>query len=61
MNRTSNGVRKGRFLWMNTEDQDRYLSELTNRIASDFYFSDQVMSKIVDDLAPVFCDSADAE
>ncbi len=61
MGRTSNGVRKGRFLWMNSEDQDRYLSELSNKISSDFFFSEQVMAKIVDDIAPVFCDSADTE
>ncbi|KMQ52648.1 hypothetical protein CHISP_0417 [Chitinispirillum alkaliphilum] len=58
---SSGNIRKGRFLWMDSEDQNKYLSELTRKITSDFFCSDQVLSKIVEDLAPVFCDCSEIE
>ena len=52
----STHVRKGRFLWMESDAQTRYLCDLKKRIHAGHYFSDQILSKIVEDIAPVFED-----
>lgn len=46
-------VRKGRFLWMDAVSRSDYLSVLTKRIAQGYFFSDAVLSEIVDEIAPI--------
>ncbi len=52
-------IRQGQFLWMEKDAQSDYLTCLKGRIASGFYYSEQVIGKIVEELAPAFNDDAD--
>ncbi|MFP4417397.1 MAG: hypothetical protein ACLFSB_09015, partial [Chitinispirillaceae bacterium] len=54
-------VRKGRFLWRDEKARERYLAALIRRINNGYYSTDKVLWGIVEELAPVFCDSADPE
>lgn len=56
-----NTCRKGRFLWMENSAQHSYLMELKIKIESGYYFSESIISKIVEDLAPVMADTIDNE
>jgi len=53
-------IRKGRFLWMDPAAQRRYIEDLKRRIESGYYFTDAIAEKVVEELAPVFNDAADA-
>jgi hypothetical protein len=46
-------IRKGRFLWMDPASQRKYLRSLGTKIKSGYYFSDIIISQIVEDIAPV--------
>jgi energy-converting hydrogenase A subunit M len=46
-------VRKGQFLWRDRVAQVQYIDALKKRISDNYYFSDQVFSRIADELAPV--------
>ena len=52
-------LRQGQFLWRDKDGQSDYLANLKSRIAAGFYFSDNVIGRIVDDLAPAFNDDAE--
>jgi hypothetical protein len=52
--RPSPNIRIGRFIWMDDLSKKRYLSVLKDKIASGYFFSDVTISKVVDDIAPVF-------
>lgn len=52
-------LRQGRFLWMDEPDQRKYLTELKKKIADGFYSSDKVISRIVEEIAPVLNEIAD--
>ena len=56
---TPSGVRKGKFQWMNEESKQRFLEQLSERIAAGYYFSDPIIAKVVDEIAPVIEDSID--
>ena len=43
---------------MDNSAQESYLQTLKQRIAEGFYYSDSVMTKLVDELAPVMADAA---
>jgi hypothetical protein len=45
-------VRKGRFLWMSENDRREYIAALKEKIAEGFYFSDRVISEVVNEIAP---------
>jgi len=49
----SSGIRKGQFLWMDPAPRSRYLDTLRKKISSGYYYSDQVLTSIVDDIAPL--------
>jgi hypothetical protein len=50
---SGNGNRKGQFLWMDPPARNNYLQNLKAKISEDYFFSESVLSKIVDDLAPI--------
>ena len=50
-------IRKGQFLWKDESEQRGYIEKLTRRISEGYYFSDKVLTDIVDELAPVFNDN----
>jgi hypothetical protein len=52
-------IRKGRFLWRPEQEQQRYLATLRTRIRNGSVYSDQIISEIVDELAPVINESID--
>jgi hypothetical protein len=55
----SPNIRKGRFLWMEQKEKERFISELKAKIAQGYYFSDVIFTKIADDLAPVMADAVE--
>jgi hypothetical protein len=50
-------VRKGQFLFLEKPEQERYLTALCKKISNGFFYSEQILSSIVDELAPVINDS----
>ena len=54
-------VRQGRFLWMDEEDRHRYISDLKEKIARGYYFSDTILGKVVEEIAPVIDESIEGE
>ncbi len=58
-NINSLNTRKGRFLWMERNEQDLFVKNLKCKIAQGYYCSDIVFSKIAEDLAPVMADTVD--
>ncbi|MDG5814547.1 hypothetical protein QA601_05640 [Chitinispirillales bacterium ANBcel5] len=58
---THTRVRKGRFLWMEPIEQHKYLGELRTKIEAGHFYSDLVIGKIVEEIAPVFSDSSDLD
>ncbi len=53
----SPGVKKGRFMWREEPDRRQYIRQLTARIRQGYYQSDDVLDKVVEELAPAFSDS----
>lgn len=54
-------VRRGRFLWMPEQGQKDYLRTLREKIESRYFFSDAVFRQIVDELAPLYIESAGSD
>lgn len=52
-------IRKGRFLWMERNEQELFVQNLKGKIAKGYYYSDTVFSKIAEDLASVMADTVD--
>ena len=52
-------LRQGQFLWREKDAQAEYVTRLKLKIANGFYFSDKVIGRIVDDMAPVFSEDSD--
>ncbi len=50
-------IRQGRFIWMDESTKKNYLSTLKKRIEEGYYFSDNVITRIVDEIAPVINDT----
>jgi len=46
-------LRKGQFLWMDPSAQEAYLKKLKQRIADGYYYSEQIFTKVADELTPV--------
>jgi methionine salvage enolase-phosphatase E1 len=51
--RDSPNIRSGRFLWMDEDAKRQYLKELQERIARGDFFRETIVTKIVDEIAPV--------
>ena len=49
----SPNIRKGRFMWMEPDDQKMYINTLKSRIAEGYYFSETILTKVADELTPV--------
>jgi hypothetical protein len=47
-------IRKGKFLWLQDSARNRYLETISRKITEGFYFSENVISRIVDEIAPTF-------
>jgi hypothetical protein len=54
-------VRGGRFLWMDEKAKKRYLAAINKKIAEGFFSSEQIILRIVDEMAPVFNDFLDTK
>lgn len=52
-NMVHSSIKRGRFLWMESLAKEEYVASLKIKIESDYYFSESVLTKIVDELAPV--------
>ncbi len=50
-------LRQGQFLWMDESTKKNYISRLKERIEKGYYFSDKVITRIVDEIAPVINDT----
>ena len=57
----STNIRTGRFLWMDEPSKKRYLTALVEKIEKGYFSSDQILLKVVDELAPVFSEHLDAD
>jgi hypothetical protein len=55
---TPSAIRRGRFLWLPEPARNDYLDSLKDKIAKGYFSSDTILSQIVDDLAPLYADSA---
>ena len=44
----------GRFLWMDQKAKKRYLALLNKKIAEGYFSSDQILVRLVEEMAPVF-------
>jgi hypothetical protein len=54
-------IRQGQFLWMDERTKREYLSILKQRISDGYYFSERVISRIVDELAPVINETVERD
>lgn len=50
-------LRQGQFIWMDEGPKNRYIEKLKKKINSGFYSSENVISKIVEEIAPVVNDT----
>jgi len=57
----SPNIRTGRFLWMDEKSRKRYLAALNKKIAEGFFSSDIIITRLVDEMAPVFNDFLDSD
>jgi len=57
----STAVHRGRFLWLPESARKDYLKSLQDKISKGYYTSDSILSQIVDELAPLYADSASHE
>lgn len=50
-------LRQGQFIWMEEGARNRYIADLKRKIKNGFYSSEKVLSKIVEEIAPVVDDT----
>ena len=53
----SPNVRKGRFLWMDRAEKERFIRDIKSKIEQGYYYSDLIFNKVADELAPVMADT----
>lgn len=58
-NRDNSHIKKGQFLWKDEKSQKKYLALLKDKIANEYFYSDRVISRIVEQIAPVFSEIAE--
>ena len=51
-------VRQGRFLWMSDTAQHDYLATLKRKISEGYFFSEAILSRIAEDLAPMYAETS---
>jgi hypothetical protein len=51
-------VRQGRFLWMSESARNDYLATLKQKITEGYFFSDPILSRVAEDLAPLYAESS---
>jgi hypothetical protein len=51
-------IRRGRFLWLPEPARKDYLKTLRDKISKGYFASDSILAQIVDELAPLYADSA---
>jgi hypothetical protein len=54
-------IRKGKFIWMDDGGRKRYIENLMQKITDGYYFSEKVLSRIVEELAPTFNEAIEHE
>ena len=54
-------LRQGQFQWMDEPAKKSYLTKLKKKIDDGFYFSDKVIWRIVDEIAPVLNEAVGQE
>lgn len=59
--KVNNSSRRGQFLWMENSAQEKYVDQLKEKIKNGHYFSEQIITKIVEELAPVMADTVQCE
>jgi hypothetical protein len=52
----SPNIRKGRFLWMEQQEQKKFVDGLKSRIAEGYYYSDSILGRVADELGTVLSD-----
>jgi hypothetical protein len=57
----STSMRQGRFLWMPEGTRSEYLVSLHRKIEEGYFFSEKILSCIVEELAPAYSDSINDE
>jgi hypothetical protein len=55
----SPNIRSGRFLWMDEHSKRQYLAVLNKKIIEGYFTSERILSKIVEEIAPVFSEHLD--
>jgi hypothetical protein len=50
-------LRQGRFFGMDEDTKKKYISMIKRRISDGYYFSEKVMTYVVDEIAPVLNES----
>jgi hypothetical protein len=58
LRKTPSNIRQGRFLWMSETAQRDYLVSLKQKIGEGYFFSDSILSKLADDLAPMYAETS---
>ncbi len=56
-----NSIKRGRFLWMESSAKEEYIASLKKKIESGYFFSEPILAKIVDELAPVMSETVPNE
>jgi hypothetical protein len=54
-------IKKGQFLWKDETSRKKYLIVLKKKIADGYFNSDRVISRIVEEIAPVFREIVELE
>lgn len=57
----SPNIRKGRFLWMDPDTQNRYLLQLRQKIKAGYFHSEDILDRVVEEIAPAINDSVDRD
>jgi hypothetical protein len=50
----SPNIKTGRFLWMNEKPRKQYLAALQKKISEGYYYSENTLAKVVEEIAPIF-------
>jgi len=50
-------VRQGRFFGMDDDTKKKYISMIKRRITDGYYFSEKILTYVVDEIAPVLSES----
>ncbi|MBN1984124.1 MAG: hypothetical protein JW795_21520 [Chitinivibrionales bacterium] len=55
----NSSLRQGKFQWMDEDSKQKYIEELKKKISDGYFYSERVIGKLVEELAPVFSDSVE--